>query len=242
MIVDLDAAAPGSLGGKGAGLARLVSLGLPVPPTVVVPVEARGELGVRAADVAARLGQRLAVRSSSVAEDTRERSAAGMYVSLMDVRPGELADAVRTVWMSAGSDRARAYAGREGDMAVVIQRQVAASRAGVAFSRDPLAASGGVLIESVFGHGERLVSGLEDPDLYTVSLEGTVEARIAERNDPSRLLRTLRDDEAWGVASMTRQAEVGFGYPVDVEFCFEGPTLWLVQCRAITTSPVTPDA
>jgi pyruvate,water dikinase len=48
-------------------------------------------------------------------------------------------------------------------------------------------------------------------------------------------VRTLRDDEARDVADLVRRAEAGFGRPVDVEFCFEGRTLWLVQCRPITT-------
>ena len=47
--------------------------------------------------------------------------------------------------------------------------------------------------------------------------------------------RTLRDDEAREVAELVRRAETGFGRPVDVEFCFEGRMLWLVQCRPITT-------
>jgi phosphoenolpyruvate synthase/pyruvate phosphate dikinase len=37
------------------------------------------------------------------------------------------------------------------------------------------------------------------------------------------------------VAELVRAAERGFGRPVDVEFCFEGRELWLVQCRPITT-------
>ena len=47
--------------------------------------------------------------------------------------------------------------------------------------------------------------------------------------------RTLRDDEARAVADLVLRAEAGFGWPVDVEFCFEGRELWLVQCRPITT-------
>jgi pyruvate,water dikinase len=45
----------------------------------------------------------------------------------------------------------------------------------------------------------------------------------------------LRDDEAVRVADVVLGAESGFGRPVDVEFCFAGRDLWLVQCRPITT-------
>ena len=47
-------------------------------------------------------------------------------------------------------------------------------------------------------------------------------------------MRTLRDDEALAVADHARRAEAGFGTPVDIEFCFEGPRLWLLQCRPVT--------
>ena len=97
-----------------------------------------------------------------------------------------------------------------------------------------------VLVECVFGHGERLVSGLATPDRFVVTADGVVRARVAEKEGSLRLLRTLRDDEALAIADLTRRAESGFGHPVDVEFCFEGRTPWLVQCRAITTLAAAP--
>ena len=113
-------------------------------------------------------------------------------------------------------------------MAVVIQQQIPATRAGVAFSRDPVSGADEVLIECAPGGGEAVVSGEITPDRYRVR-EGRVHARAAGS------VRTLRDDEAERVAELVRAAETGFGQPVDVEFCFEGRTLWLLQCRPITT-------
>jgi pyruvate,water dikinase len=224
------------VGGKAAGLVRLMRLGLPVPPAVVVPVDNRGSVdGVE--EVVDYLGSPLAVRSSAVGEDAGDRSAAGQYESLMDVTAGDLAAAVEQVYRSAELERARAYrGGSAAGMAVVIQRQVVAGRAGVAFSRDPVGGADEVVVECVFGHGEGLVSGRVQPDRFQVSQDGLVTARLAERSGPRRLLRTLRDDEVRRVADLTRRAEAGFGRPVDVEFCIEGMTPWLVQCRAITTT------
>lgn len=234
MFVELTDAPPERLGGKGAGLARLLQLGLPVPPTLVVPVEARGVLD-DPAEVVRRLGQPLAVRSSAVGEDATDRSAAGQYESIMGVTAAGLVDAVARVYSSASSERVRAYQGEgAGDMAVVVQRQVPTDRAGVVFSADPLTGADEVIIECVFGHGEQLVSGTANPDRYSVSQDGTVRARVALRDGGTRTLRTLRDDEARSVADLAHRAAAGFGRPVDVEFCFEGGELWLVQCRAIT--------
>lgn len=235
MYVELTDAPPDRLGGKGAGLAQLVRLGLPVPPAVVVPVEARGVLD-DPEGVVCRLGEPLAVRSSAVGEDAADRSAAGQYESLMGVTRDGLTDAVAAVYRSASSERVHAYRGDTGsEMAVVVQREVPSDRAGVAFSVDPMTGADEVLIECVFGHGEQLVSGNANPDRFSVQADGHVRARVALRDGSTRTLRSLRDDEARSVAVLAQQAADGFGAPVDVEFCFEGETLWLVQCRAITT-------
>jgi phosphoenolpyruvate synthase/pyruvate phosphate dikinase len=227
VIAELAEAPAERIGGKALGLARLVRGGLPVPPAVVVPV---GE-AVAADELAAaveHLGEPLAVRSSASGEDAGERSAAGQFETLLDVTRAELPAAVEQVRRSATSARAQAY-GVDAQMAVLIQRQVRATRAGVAFSRDPVTGADEVVIEAVFGYGDALVSGAAAPDRYRVAPDASVRARVAA------LLRTLRDDEAVEVARHVRRAERLFETPVDVEFCFEGATLWLVQCRPITT-------
>jgi pyruvate,water dikinase len=211
-------------GGKAAGLARLVELGLPVPPALVLPVGAELE---DAEAIVRRLGEPLAVRSSAVGEDAADRSAAGQYETVLAVDAAGLAAAIARVRASAATERARAY-GAGGDVAVVIQRQVRATRAGVAFSRDPVTGADEVLVECALGGGEAVVSGEVTPDRYWVSPAG-VRARAAG------VVRTLRDDEARRVAEHVRAAEAGFGGAVDVEFCFDGRELWLVQCRPITT-------
>ncbi len=232
---------PGLLGGKGAGLARLIALGLPVPPAVVVPVSDAGEIH-DPGGLLVSLPEPFAVRSSAVGEDAADRSAAGQYESLVGISRDRLPEAVRTVHRSAASARVQAYRGDGATaMAVVIQREVPAGRAGVAFSRDPLTGRDTVVIECVFGHGEGLVSGRVAPDRYVMDGEGGIRARLAARErDGLRTLRTLRDDEVASLAELVRRAEQGFGYPVDVEFCLEGPMRWLVQCRAITAMESTP--
>jgi pyruvate,water dikinase len=119
-------------------------------------------------------------------------------------------------------------------MAVLVQREVPAWRAGVAFSRHPVTGAHECLIECVFGHGERLAGGTANPDRFTVAADGDVFAELAVKAGPFRLLRTLRDDEALLVAGLARRAEAGFGCPVDVEFCFDGRVCWVVQGRPIT--------
>lgn len=210
------------IGGKAEGLVRLMELGLPVPPAIfLAPDEEPGDPN----EIVAQLGEPLAVRSSAVGEDGAERSAAGQYETVLDVDRAHLLDAIARVRSS--TSRAEAY-GASGDVAVVIQRQVPATRAGVAFSRDPVTGADEVVIECALGGGEAIVSGTVTPDRYWVR-HGIIRARARGT------VRTLRDDEARVIVDAVRQAEAGFGAPVDVEFCFAGRELWLVQCRPITT-------
>lgn len=250
------------VGGKARGLAKLQALGLPVPPAVVLPVAAHerwrehGRLhqddARPLAAAVAELGEPLAVRSSAVDEDAADRSAAGQYESVMGVRGrAELLAAVEHCYRAADGERVRAYRrGGAGLLALVVQRQVEADRAGIAFSVDPVSGDADdVLIEAVFGHGEGAVSGTIAPDRYRVARAGgAVRARVADkpalldgrgrrRELPAerRLARTLLDDEARAVADLALRAQEGTGRPVDVEFCFARGELWAVQCRAITT-------
>jgi phosphoenolpyruvate synthase/pyruvate phosphate dikinase len=258
-VVELPVA---QVGGKAKGLARLAALGLPVPPARVLDAGAHAEFvstgrlgeGVLAAlaGVVDELGAPLAVRSSAADEDVADKSAAGQYESVMGVAGATaLRAAVEHCYAAADSERARAYRGEaESGLALVVQREAQAQRAGVAFSADPVSGDGEwVLIEAAFGHGEGVVAGEVTPDRYRVRRsDDMVTARIAAKAVWSdgrggggdvvtdrRLARVLRDDEARRVAGFVQVAERGFGVPVDVEFCWSGPELWLVQCRPITT-------
>ena len=241
----------GGAGGKARGLARLAALGLPVPPALVLAPAAyrrwreRGALADEDREALAsaldRLGTPLAVRSSAADEDAPDRSAAGQYESVMGVETlPALFAAVETCFQAAEGERAVTYrAERDVALALVLQREVRATRAGVAFSVDPVTGDAArVLVEAAFGHGERLVAGLVDPDRYWVDrVGGDVRARIAAKPEVAparRFARTLRDDEVRSLAGLVLRAEEGFARPVDVEFCFDGPRPWLVQCRPIT--------
>jgi pyruvate,water dikinase len=238
-------------GGKARGLARLASQGLPVPPALVLRGDAHARWRARGTlaeedfralgEALARLGPPLAVRSSATDEDAADRSAAGQYESVMGVGDlPALVAAVEHCYRAAEGERVLAYRGEGGRLALLIHHEVPADRAGVAFSADPVSgARDHVLIEAVFGHGEWLVSGLATPDRYAVARDGAaVHVRRAAKDGVAparRFARTLRDDEARRLADLVLRAEEGFGVAVDVEFCFDGPEPWLLQCRAITT-------
>src|SRR5215211_2525574 len=101
------------LGAKAANLARLASVGFPVPPGFVLTPAAEehlGEMSAQILEAAAGLGaQRFAVRSSGTAEDLEGASFAGQYETSLDVRVDELPAAVGRVFDSASASRVAAY-------------------------------------------------------------------------------------------------------------------------------------
>jgi pyruvate, water dikinase len=131
-------------GGKGASLARMSGLGLPVPPGFVVPAECLAEAvdadALRAAlpdhdaamaiiaaaqppaavaEAYAALGDDppVAVRSSAVAEDSDTASYAGQQETYLYVRGADdVIDRVRDCWASFFSERAIFYRRKKGSL------------------------------------------------------------------------------------------------------------------------------
>ncbi len=179
---------------------------------------------------------RVAVRSSATAEDLPEASFAGQQDTILDVEGADaVLDAVRRCWASLWNERAVAYRAthavdeRALRLAVVVQRMVDASTAGVLFTADPLTGTRKrASIDAVRGLGERLVSGAVNPDHFLVDArDGTVIERRGDVLDDAR----LRELAALGV-----RVEAHYRKPQDIEWAVDQQeTLWLVQSRDITT-------
>ena len=92
------------------------------------------------ADVRTLGGGVFAVRSSAVGEDGNAHSFAGQFDTVLNVAEHALADAVRTCWSSAFSERALDYRLRSGtlhetlDLAVIVQRMIGGDASGVLFT------------------------------------------------------------------------------------------------------------
>ncbi|MFD4429788.1 PEP/pyruvate-binding domain-containing protein, partial [Nocardia sp. NPDC058497] len=175
------------IGGKAAGLVRLLAAGLPVPEAWVVPTRVsrdatlaqqclRTELPAWWAAVTGQFpGSRWAVRSSAVAEDMAGASFAGVYDTVLGVDSAQaLTRAVEKCWESLGRDRAANYLGAQGmdsagGIAVVLQRMIEADTAGVMLTENPLAPfDDHLVIDAAWGLGEAVVSGHTEPDHLVV--------------------------------------------------------------------------
>jgi rifampicin phosphotransferase len=190
----------------------------------------------------------VAVRSSATAEDLPGASFAGQQDTYLNIVGREaLLDAIRRCWASLWNERAVAYRGANNidpagvSLAVVIQKMVAASAAGVLFTADPLTGRRRrAVIDAIPELGERLVSGAVDPDHYVVD---TPRRAVVERK-PAGSSPVLSDGELVKLVELGEAVERHFGTPQDIEFALDADRgIWLVQSRPITTLyPLPPRA
>lgn len=246
-ILTLDDVDGRPVGGKAAGLARLRAMGVRIPPTLVLVGAESGVLPDDLETRAAELGEVLAVRSSALGEDGQDASFAGQYETVLDVRGARaLRAAIAHCLASVQSARAAAYrTEREASapgprMSIVLQRMVPARAAGVCFTADPVThRRGRVVIDSVPGVGEALVSGHASADHDELrKSDGRWEPRQIAGETPA-----LTERERARVAEEALRAEEAAGEPLDLEWALDrdGVLYWL-QARPITTLGLDPQA
>ena len=230
---------------------------LPFPPSL------RAAVLQNAAKIGAKF---LAVRSSAAGEDSAAASFAGVHESKLFVRGDEeLLQAIRDVWASAYSERALMYRRSAGasldDIAigVVVQQMIDARASGVVFTANPTSGdTNDIVVSSLFGLGEGLVSEGFDADTFTID-KRTLEIRernvlaksdaiifdVAKGSGVTRITAdaaranapSLSDDALRELARRSMEIERHFGRPQDIEFCVdEAGTLFILQARAITTA------
>jgi len=201
----------------------------------------------------------LAVRSSAVDEDGKEASFAGQHLTLLNVpSTAELPSALREVWWSANSDSAITYRQRVGlftrpSIAVVVQSLLDPDVAGVMFTQNPVTGADERMIEASWGLGEAVVAGLVIPDHFVLDRSGQVLERTPGRKSiairsvanggtveeevPSDRAEQicLDDGQLEELSRLALTCDQVYGPGRDIEWAFADGTLYLLQCRAITT-------
>ncbi|MEM2839627.1 MAG: PEP/pyruvate-binding domain-containing protein [Thermoplasmata archaeon] len=207
-----------------------------------------------------RPGCRWAVRSSAVAEDMPEASFAGQQDSFLCVSSSDVPEHVKKCWASYWNDRAIAYRHGSGipqflgGIAVLIQEMIDARASGILFTSDPISSNKNVsIIESSWGLGEAIVSGMVTPDRFECDKRsGTIlrkniglKSRGIFMAPEGKVCRDIRPDmqrlssitelEIEELVSLGRKIEKYFGKPQDVEWALGQDKIYILQARPITT-------
>jgi Pyruvate phosphate dikinase, AMP/ATP-binding domain/Cyclic nucleotide-binding domain len=207
-----------------------------------------------------------AVRSSAVDEDGAAASFAGQHLTLLNIHSAaDVPGAIREVWWSANSDSAITYRQRVGlftrpSVGVVVQRLLNPTAAGVMFTENPVTGADERVVEASWGLGEAVVNGLVVPDHFRLDRSGQVleckagHKRIAVRSlpnggtfeeqvSPAQVNQLcLYDTQLSSLSQLALQCEKVYGPRLDIEWAFQNGTLYLLQCRAITTGKPRSDA
>ena len=200
-----------------------------------------------------------AVRSSAVDEDGTTASFAGQHLTVLNVHGvHDLPGAVREVWWSANSDSAITYRQKVGlftqpSVGVVVQSLLDPSVAGVMFTENPVSGADERVIEASWGLGEAVVAGLVIPDHFRIDRSGqTLERKAGRKRIAVRALPNggtyeqqiapaqvhqlcLIDAQLQALSELALQCEKVYGPRRDIEWAFQDGTLYLLQCRAVTT-------
>ena len=235
---------PASIGGKALNLSRLQRKGFPVPLTHVCLWEAHARylhddtdlVGTLQAELARKVNPQLsyAVRSSANIEDGQERSFAGQFKSVLDVRgvPG-LLQAMWSIWATTQSAAVWAYLEKQAlgadtlRMAVLIQEMVTPVVSGVAFSRNPVNGVDEIVVEAVRGSGTALVQQGVTPSRWTHRW-----GQWQTQPEQTEIDRAVIE----AIVTQTRRIAGAFRRPVDLEWVYDGRCVYWVQLREITSA------
>jgi len=136
---------------------------------------------------------------------------------------------------------------------IALQRMVPSDCAGVLFTRHPVTGAAERMIEAAWGLGETIVAGLVVPDTFRLAPDGSVLERAPGEKDvmivpdpaggtcerevePERVEAPCLDDvQLAALHGLATTCERLYGDGLDIEWAFAAGTLYLLQCRAITT-------
>jgi pyruvate,water dikinase len=118
-----------------------------------------------------------------------EASFAGQQESYLNVKgDSSLITHVKMCFASLYTARAIYYRNKKGFnegqslLAAVVQKMVNSEKSGVVFSRNPVTFNDDVVLESVFGLGEGIVSGMIKPDHFVISRDLEIkEVKIVDK-------------------------------------------------------------
>lgn len=202
---------------------------------------------------------RFAVRSSAVGEDESGRSFAGQYKTILAVSRADLANAYLQVLASKYSPQALFYrislglSDEETAMAVIVMEMITARAGGVIYSREPTEERNDtILVQSVHGGGEALVSGTLSPDTFIISRKNYTVIRKQQKYRTNKLVTgvnrlinvplpeqeqqtmSITDEQARQLARSGADLEHLYGCPQDVEWVINDENIiFILQSRSL---------
>ncbi len=211
----------------------------------------------------------VAVRSSATAEDLPEASFAGQQDTYLHIQNSdELLIHVKKCWASLWTSRAIYYREKQSfnhfnvSLCIVVQKMVNCEKSGVVFTANPITNDlNEIMINSSWGLGEAVVSGIVTPDEYILNKKdlsilskniakknvmiiknqdkiGTQEVKVSEYLGCEKVqTSSLERQEIIKLGESALKIEYMYHHPQDIEWAMDSDTkeLYILQTRPITT-------
>jgi pyruvate,water dikinase len=202
----------------------------------------------------------VAIRSSATAEDLPTSSFAGQHDTYLNVSgEGQFLDKVKRCWASLWTPRAIRYREKQGfhhekvGMCLVVQKMIFCRLSGVMFTCNSVkGVVDEIVIESTFGLGEGLVSGMVTPDSFVIDKKDMriLISNISEKSqmviaegegvitkaipigDRNRV--TLSREQITRLSAIGMKIEEHYGSPQDIEWCILDSEIFILQSRPVT--------
>ncbi len=198
----------------------------------------------------------VAVRSSCIEEDSDNLSFAGQFNTYLNVTGLDFTiNKILLCWASAYSKRSLLYRWKHKihikttEMAVILQQLIPADKSGVIFTCNPTnGKKDEIVLSSVYGIGEGLVSGTIDADTFVINKKKLLikNVIIGEKKQqfinneyietPEELQKkvSLEINEINNIVKTSKKIEKHYKHPQDIEWCILKNKLWILQSRPIT--------
>lgn len=197
-----------------------------------------------------------AVRSSATNEDNPNNSFAGQMDTYLNIEKKDIISNVKKCIASLFTERACSYRNmnnishEETKISIVVMEMVQSEVSGIMFTANPLTNNREeVVIDSSYGLGEALVSGLVDPDTFTINksnldiitkkfgakdfiITGKEEGKNTKNNIK---LQSLTDEQLKKLTNLGKKVEKHYKIPMDIEWALAENNFYLLQARPITT-------
>ena len=169
----------------------------------------------------------VAVRSSALGEDSKDKSFAGQYTTYLYVTLEELLSKIKQCFLASNSSKVKAYDDNIHKMNIIVQKMIDPDYSGVAFSKDiSVLDSNYSVIEVLDEVGENLVSGVKTPTKYLVRRQTKkIDLKNGKLNI-DYLIDELMDN--------ILKIEKIFKVVVDIEFCIKDNVIYFLQARPVT--------
>jgi len=211
----------------------------------------------------------VAVRSSSIYEDSHMFSFAGIYETKLNVMGiDDLVLAIKTCWKSAVNYKAIQYQSNmnietpEIFLAVLIQEMVDAEVAGTLFTGNPLEKSNDkIIINANWGLGKATVDSIVTPDEYTIlkadlsiveqsiltkekmiilNAQGDIIENIVPQNKQN--VSSLDEKQLRALCAISVDMETLFQCSLDIEWAILDKKFYILQARPITERVTEPES